>query len=178
VPISEDEPATPTSPYGLSKAMCDEYVALYAALYDLDAVGLRYFNVYGPGQTGGDYSGVISIFFEQEQAGGPLTVHGDGTQTRDFVHVRDIVQANLLAAEDGVPGAVYNVGTGKSVSIQELAELVCEVCGEESVEVRHISERAGDIEHSQADIEYIQSALKFEPTVELKQGLAGLSQNL
>ena len=178
VPISEDAPVTPTSPYGLSKAMCDEYVALYAALYDLDAVGLRYFNVYGPGQTGGDYSGVISIFFEQAQAGGPLTVHGDGTQTRDFVHVRDVVQANLLAAADGVPGAVYNVGTGERVSIQELAELVCDVCGEGSVEVRHVSERTGDIEHSQANIEQIQSALAFEPTVDLKAGLADLSQTL
>lgn len=177
VPIGESDPKQPTSPYGLSKLTADQYIRLYADLYDLEAISLRYFNVYGPRQTGGDYSGVISIFLQQAQNGEPLTVHGDGEQTRDFVHVRDVVQANLLAAKYGTKGDVYNVGTGESVSIRELAEIVRSVAGSrKSNRIKHIDARDGDIDRSQADITSIVSELGFEPNIQLKDGLKELGR--
>lgn len=108
VPIPEDASTDPTSPYGLSKLAAERYVRLYAELYDLPAVALWYFNVYGPGKLSGDYSAVISVFVEQASSGEPITVEGDGSQTRDFVHVRNVVRANLLAARSDVTG-VFNV---------------------------------------------------------------------
>jgi len=169
VPISEDAPTDPTSPYGLSKLAAERYVRLYAELYDLSAVALRYFNVYGPGQMAGDYSAVISVFAEQATNGEPITVEGDGSQTRDFVHVRDIVQANLLAASSNVTG-VFNVGTGESVSILELAETVREASRSES-EIVHVEDRPGDIDRSRADVSQLESEFGFEPSVSLEDGL-------
>lgn len=169
VPIAEDAPAEPTSPYGLSKLTAERYVRLYGELYDLPTVALRYFNVYGPGQCGGDYSAVISVFVEQATNGDAITVEGDGSQTRDFVHVQDIVQANLLAANTGISG-VFNVGTGESVSILELAETVRDVSEPES-EIVHTQARSGDIDRSRADVSRLRSALGYEPTVALESGL-------
>jgi len=123
VPVAETHRTKPLSPYGVEKLAADEYARLYHDLYGLETVALRYFNVYGPRQSG-EYAGVISVFREQAADGGPLTVHGDGTQTRDFVHVDDVVRANCLAATTDATGRAYNVGTGTSVSIRELAELV------------------------------------------------------
>jgi len=97
---------------------------MYHDLYDLSTVRLRPFNAYGPGQSGGEYSGVIPTFMEQARAGEPITIEGDGTQTRDFVHVRDVVDAFRLAATTEHVGETFNIGTGTSVSIRELAELV------------------------------------------------------
>jgi len=175
VPISKTDPTGPTSPYGLAKLNADQYVRLYAELYDLEAIPLRYFNVYGPRQTAGDYSGVISIFLEQARTGGPITVHGDGAQTRDFVHVRDVVQANLLAATQGVPGTAYNIGTGTSISILELAETVREVIASEgSIEIEHIDKREGDIDESRAAVNRATEDLGFESTVRLQDGLVDL----
>lgn len=175
VPIEESESTNPASPYGLAKLTADQYAQLYAELYDVAAIPLRYFNVYGPRQTAGDYSGVISIFLQQARDGEPLTVHGDGAQTRDFVHVDDVVQANLRAAVHGEPGTPYNVGTGQRLSIQELAETICDVVGDiEPIEISHVTGRAGDIKESQAAIGRAQTELAFEPTVSLKQGLDNL----
>lgn len=169
VPIPEDASTDPTSPYGLSKLAAERYVRLYAELYDLPAVALRYFNVYGPGQLSGDYSAVISVFVEQASSGEPITVEGDGSQTRDFVHVRDVVRANLLAARSDVTG-VFNVGTGESVSVLELAETVRDVADSDS-EIVHVEARPGDIERSRADISRLESELGFEPSVSLAERL-------
>ena len=171
VPIAEDAPTEPTSPYGLSKLAAERYVQLYAELYDLPMVALRYFNVYGSGPVGGDYSAVIGVFAEQATNGEPITVEGDGSQTRDFVHVRDIVQANLLAGGSDVTG-VFNVGTGESVSILELAETVRAVSGTDS-EIVHVEGRPGDIDRSRADVSRLES-LGYDPTVALESGLEHL----
>jgi UDP-glucose 4-epimerase len=176
VPIEESEPTDPASPYGLAKLTADQYAQLYAELYDVAAIPLRYFNVYGPRQTAGDYSGVISIFLQQVRDGGPLTVHGDGSQTRDFVHVDDVVQANLRAAVHGVPGTPYNIATGQCISIQELAETVRDVVGDtEEIEITYVENRDGDIEESQAVIDRARAELEFEPTVSLEEGLRDLA---
>jgi UDP-glucose 4-epimerase len=173
-PIDEAHPTEPSSPYGLEKATVDEYARLYNELYGLETVALRYFNVYGPGQAGGDYSAVISIFLEQARNDDPITIDGDGEQTRDFVHVSDVVQANLLAAETDAVGEAFNVGTGSSVTVRELAETIRDVAGSDSGIV-HGEPRPGDIDDSWADISKIRAELGYEPTTTLEDGLGRLA---
>ena len=172
-PIDEEHPTDPSSPYGLEKLTVDEYARLYHELYDLETVALRYFNVYGPGQAAGDYSAVISVFLDQARAGEPITVNGDGTQTRDFVHISDVVRANLLAAETDAVGEAFNVGTGETVTIRELAETIRDVVGSDS-EIVHRDPRPGDIDQSQADISKIETQLGYKPTMSLTDGLSTL----
>ncbi|QZA87665.1 GDP-mannose 4,6-dehydratase [Salinarchaeum sp. IM2453] len=171
VPISENHSKHPTSPYGLDKLTIDQRTQLYGELYDLNAVALRYFNVYGPRQTG-DYAGVISVFCEQAEQGTEITIEGDGEQTRDFVHVDDIVQANLLAAATEKTGA-YNIGTGTEISINKLADII-KYLTDSSAEVTHIDPREGDIRRSCADISRAKEELGYEPTIELEEGLKTL----
>ncbi|MEF8802302.1 MAG: NAD-dependent epimerase/dehydratase family protein [Halolamina sp.] len=173
VPITEDAPKKPSSPYGVDKLTADHYTRLYADLYGLPTVALRYFNVYGPGQTAGDYSGVISIFREQALADEPLTVHGDGDQTRDFVHVDDVVEANLAAATTDATDEAFNVGTGTETSVLELAETIREVADSDS-DVVHEDAREGDIDRSLADVSKAREQLEYEPSVALATGLATL----
>jgi UDP-glucose 4-epimerase len=171
LPIDESHPKSPTSPYGLEKLAADHYARLYHDLYDVQTVVLRYFNVYGPRQTGGDYSGVISIFREQAQNGDPITVDGDGSQTRDFVHVDDVVRANLLAATtEAAVGKAFNVGTGEEISISELAELIRDSTGSDST-ITHTSARPGDIQQSVADVSRATERLGFRPEYDVQSGL-------
>lgn len=174
-PIAEDHPLEPTSPYGVDKLTADHYTRLYADLYGLETVALRYFNVYGPGGTDGDYAGVIDVFRRQARAGEPITVHGDGSQTRDFVHVDDVVAANVAAAtaDPEAFGRAFNVGTGESVTIRELAELIRSALDSDS-EIVHTEPREGDIDHSRADISRAERALGYEPSVDLETGLEQL----
>jgi UDP-glucose 4-epimerase len=173
IPVSEDEPTTPLSPYGVEKLAVDHYARLYDDLYGLETVTLRCFNAYGPRQTGGEYSGVITTFLEQACAGQDITVEGDGSQRRDFVHVDDVVRAHLLAATTDHVGEAYNVGTGRSVSVLELAELVRELAGSRS-DIVHVPARSGDVTTSRADISKARGELSFEPRVSLREGIGGL----
>jgi UDP-glucose 4-epimerase len=172
-PIDESHRTEPRSPYGLEKLTVDRYTRLYNELYDVETVALRYFNVYGPRQSAGDYSGVISIFREQAESGEDLTVEGDGQQTRDFVHVDDIIRANMYAAGTKETGYAYNVGTGSATSIQELAETIQDL-SDSNPDIVHIAERKGDIVESEADITMIQEKMGFEPRIPLQQGLKSL----
>jgi UDP-glucose 4-epimerase len=172
VPIAETQPKAPTSPYGLDKLAADHYARLYADLYGLETVALRYFNVYGPGQSG-DYAGVIGTFLDQARAGGPLTVHGAGTQTRDFVHVEDVVDANLAAAVTDATGRAFNVGTGRAHSIADLARIVRDLAGTAPA-VTHTDAREGDIPASRADISRSRRVLGYEPSIELRTGIRRL----
>ncbi|MFC7138075.1 NAD-dependent epimerase/dehydratase family protein [Halobaculum litoreum] len=170
MPVAETAPKEPSSPYGLEKLSGDHYCRLYNDLYDLPTVALRYFNVYGPRQSGGEYAGAISAFAEQARAGGPVTVHGDGEQTRDFVNVADVVQANLLAATTDATGEAFNVGTGTRTSINRVAELIRDEVAPDA-EITHVDARGGDIRHSVADIDKIVDRLGYEPSVTLADGL-------
>lgn len=170
-PIDEDHPKEPNSPYGLEKLTADHYCRLYHDLYGVEAVALRYFNVYGPGQQAGDYSGVISIFREQALNDEPITIEGDGTQTRDFVHIDDVVQANILAAtSDHSPGKAFNVGTGTQITIRKLAEAIKDATNSDS-EIIHVEPREGDIEESVADISRARETLGYEPEYEINKGI-------
>ncbi|SFT00347.1 NAD-dependent epimerase/dehydratase family protein [Halostagnicola kamekurae] len=173
LPVSERTTPDPTSPYGVQKLAVDQYARLYDEIYGVPTVALRYFNVYGPRQQG-PYSGVISTFLEQARDGTPLTVDGDGEQTRDFVHVSDVVRANLLAATTDRTGVAYNIGTGRSTTIRDLAGLVCDATGSDSAIV-HEPPRDGDVRHSRADISSAREHLLFEPRVSLEAGIRSLA---
>ncbi|TKX44630.1 MULTISPECIES: NAD-dependent epimerase/dehydratase family protein [Halorubrum] len=173
VPIRETDPKAPASPYGLEKLTAEEYCRLYNELYDVETIMLRYFNAYGPRQRGGQYSGVIDVFLGQARRGEDITVHGDGEQTRDFVHVDDVVAANCLAAVNGTPGEAYNIGTGKSISIKALAQLIVDTVESDS-RITHVAARDGDIERSRPSIQKARAELGFEPSRSLGSEIESL----
>lgn len=173
LPLDEASPCAPTSPYGLEKSVNDQYAAMYRELYGSRVLGLRYFNVYGPRQDpASPYAGVISRFADRLKQGEPLTVFGDGGQTRDFVFVKDVARANLAALCSAHCGVV-NVGTGNSVSLLELIEVLGR-CAGRTPEVRFDPPAAGDIRHSAMRTETIGAVLGFVPRTSLQDGLASL----
>ncbi len=171
LPIREDHPVEPDSPYGVSKLGAEKLCLAYRKLHDLDVVCLRYFNVYGINQRYDAYGNVIPIFAHRLLKGLPLVVFGDGEQTRDFVNVRDVVRANLLAAQaPGVSGA-FNIASGESLTINQLARLMIEVGGVHA-DVHYGPPRKGDVRHSRTDISAASMAFGYEPIVPIREGLA------
>jgi UDP-glucose 4-epimerase len=172
LPIDEEHPAEPDTPYGVSKLAGEKQCLAYARLYeDLETVCLRYFNVYGRNQRYDAYGNVIPIFAHRMLRGEPLTIYGDGEQTRDFVNARDVARANLLAARPGVQSGAYNVASGESVTVNRLVELLRGASGLD-FEVEHGPPRKGDVLHSRADISRARAALGYEPRTGLEEGLA------
>ena len=172
LPKNEAMTPRPLSPYAVQKLSGEYYAAVFAGLYGLETVCLRYFNVFGPRQDpSSPYSGVISIFMTQATAGEAATIYGDGRQSRDFVFVKDVVHANLLAGtEAAAVGRVFNVGTGDFIRIDDLWTLIGELAGYRAAPI-HAAPRAGDIRESVADIGAIVETLGFTPRVTLPQGL-------
>jgi UDP-glucose 4-epimerase len=172
LPKREELPAQLLSPYALQKYGSELYCQLYAELYGLETVALRYFNVYGPRQDpSSDYAAVIPLFISAALDGQPVRIFGDGEQTRDFVYVGDAVAANWLAATvPGISGSVLNMASGRRTSVNELARIVAECAGRE-VAVSHEAPRVGDVRHSWAEISRARQVLGFTPSVELKEGL-------
>ena len=172
MPQREDLPLEPESPYAVSKAMGEYYARVYSRLYGLEVVGLRYFNVFGPRQVpSSPYSGVISIFVARLRAGARPTVFGDGHQSRDYVYVGDVVEANMRASTAvGVAGRIYNIGYGRSASLLELIAALNQTLGTELAPV-FAPPRAGDIRFSAADISRARAELGYEPRVEFAEGL-------
>jgi UDP-glucose 4-epimerase len=170
-PISESYLQEPISPYGLSKLAAEKYVGLLARRLDLPSVCLRYFNVYGPRQTFTPYVGVITIFIRNLQQGRPPTVFGDGNQQRDFVYVGDITRATLLALESDVTGEVFNVGSGRGTSVNQIARLLIRKL-KPGLEPLHAPPQPGEIRHSIADISKIRERLGFRPEAELTEKIA------
>jgi len=173
LPVQETDSKTPTSPYGADKLTIDHYARLYYDLYDVETVALRYFNIFGPRQRAGDYGGVISIFREQALDDSSITVNGDGTQTRDFVHVDDVVDANLRAATTDHVGEAYNIGSGEQTSIQSLAEQVRDITDSDS-DIVHTDPRSGEIDASVADIMKAERKLGYKSNISLEEGLRTL----
>jgi UDP-glucose 4-epimerase len=172
VPVDEDGPHHPMSPYGAGKLAIDHFVRYYANHTDLSVCGLRFFNVYGPRQhPKSPYSGVISVFAAAALTGENLLVNGDGNQTRDFVYVEDVVRAILSALRSPrAGGEAINIGTGHGTRIIDLAEAVIYIAGSPS-EVRHGPPRIGDIRHSVAKVDKAASLLRFNATTSLDDGL-------
>ena len=168
IPIREDHPIEPDSPYGCTK-LCEEKLSLsYSKLYDMEVICLRYFNVYGPNQRFDAYGNVIPIFVFNMLQNKPILIYGDGEQTRDFVHVDDVVQANIKAAEiKGVTGA-FNIASGTRVTINRLVEIISD---KRQIEVKHVNERLGDVRHSLADISLAHEKFNYTPKVDLEQGI-------
>jgi len=171
LPIREDHPLEPASPYGVSKLAGEKMCLAYAQLYDLEAVCLRYFNVYGVNQRYDAYGNVIPIFAHRLLSGMPLIVFSGGEQTRDFVNVRDVARANVGAARaTGLSGA-FNVASATSVTINHLVDLLGATAGIDP-EVEYAPPRAGDVRDSLADISAARDAFAYEPEVSLEEGLA------
>ena len=170
MPIKEDHPIEPDSPYGCTK-LCEEKLCLsYAKLYDIEAVCLRYFNVYGPNQRFDAYGNVIPIFVFRMLRNESLLIYGDGEQTRDFVHVDDVVQANIKAADTiGVSGA-FNIASSTRVTINRLVEMIIKD-NNNAIKIEHGSERPGDVRHSLADISLAHKSIGYSPSVNLESGI-------
>ncbi len=180
LPKRESMTPQPESPYAAAKVMSEHYLRMASSLYGLETVVLRYFNVYGPRQDPkSPYSGVISRFCDDVVAGRAPTLFGDGLQTRDFVFVRDVVQANLLAMSDRVPGSgqIYNVASGTTVSLLDLLDVLGRLRGQ-VIHPVHQAARAGDIRHSAADIAKANRELGYAPRYSLEVGLAELLASL
>ena len=177
-PTPETAPKLPHSPYGVTKLAGEQYLYYYAMVHGLEYVALRYSNVYGPRQNPHGEAGVVAIFGSRVLEGRPMTIYGDGGQTRDYVFVGDVVAANLVAAdldlEPARPGTsldarAYNVGTGVETSVTELARAIM-AAGEREVGVEHAAERPGELRHSSLDTARLR-ATGWAPRVPLEEGL-------
>jgi UDP-glucose 4-epimerase len=168
----------PMSPYAAQKIACELNAQTYTRAYGLPCVALRFFNVYGPRQDPkSEYAAAIPRFTTRLLSGQRPIVFGDGLQTRDFVHVSDVVRANLLAAtSDKAPGEVINVGSGHSSSLLDLIATLKEVIGPSAahLDIEHQAPRAGDLRESSADISKARAVLGYDPRVKLAEGLAGV----
>jgi nucleoside-diphosphate-sugar epimerase len=172
LPKRETVVSKPLSPYAVQKLTGEYYARLYNDLYGLETVCLRYFNVYGPMQDPtSPYSGVISIFMSKAVSKGAPVIYGSGNQYRDFVFVDDVVKANLLAAiAEGANGEVFNIGTGKYVTINKLWEMTCNLCSL-NIKPEYKLPRPGDIVESVANIDHAKSVLRFNPEYSFEEGL-------
>jgi UDP-glucose 4-epimerase len=179
LPRRENQHTDPISPYGVSKLAAERYCVAFSRVYALETVALRYFNVFGPNQDPtSQYAAVVPRFIAAVRAGRPVSIYGDGTQSRDFTYVANVVDANLLAAAaDDVSGAVLNVATGRQLSVNDLADAVGEVLGL-SVEKEYLPQRAGDVLDSWADCREAQRLLGYEPAVDLLEGLRRAAESL
>jgi len=170
VPKIESMPPAPRSPYAITKLDGEYYCDLFAATRRLETTALRYFNVFGPRQDPRSaYAAAVPIFIRRALAGAPITIHGDGQQTRDFIHVRDVVGANLFAARTAGLTGVFNVGYGGSLTIRDLATRIVALTGSASP-IEFGPPRAGDVRHSRASADKLRAA-GWRPTGDLDQGL-------
>jgi UDP-N-acetylglucosamine/UDP-N-acetyl-alpha-D-glucosaminouronate 4-epimerase len=172
LPKREEMSGVPLSPYALSKWIGEKYCQSFSLIYGIPTVGLRYFNVFGPRQDPkSQYAAAIPIFITKMLAGERPVIYGDGEQTRDFVFVKDVVEANILAAgAEDASGRVFNIASGESFSVNELVRTINEVLGT-SIEPVRAPERPGDIRHSSADIHGAEAALHFKPGTGFRRGL-------
>lgn len=171
LPVKEDTVLKSISPYAASKVAGEAYCYAFASCYGLSTIALRFFNVYGLRNENSPYSGVIPKFLRKAVQGEELVVEGDGEQTRDFIHVNDIVRAIILALESEVPKSeVFNVCTGVPTSINRLVETLRVVTGKE-LRVKHGPPRVGDIRSSYGDTVKAMKQLKFKSTIDLSHGL-------
>jgi UDP-glucose 4-epimerase len=171
-PTPEQSPIQPQYPYALAKRMGEELVEHWSQLYNLPAISLRFFNVYGTrSRTSGTYGAVFGVFLAQKLANKPYTVVGDGNHTRDFTYVTDIVSALIAAAESEKTNKIYNVGSDTTVSINKIVELL----GGDKI---HIPKRPGEPDCTYADISKIKNELGWHPTITIEEGVEKILENI
>ncbi len=171
-PTPETAPVRPMYPYALTKTVGEQYVMHWNKIYKLSCVSLRLFNVYGPrARTSGTYGAVFGVFLAQKLAGIPFTVVGDGTQTRDFTFVSDVVEAFVRAAASSVEGEIFNVGSGGTYSINTLVHLM-------DGNVKHIPKRPGEPDCTYADNQKITKTLGWKPRVSFEDGVKIMLQHI
>lgn len=167
-PHREDSSGQPLNIYALTKRTGEQYCLLFDEMFNLPTIVLRYFSAYGPRQPQtGAYALVLGIFLHRWAEGKPLEIHGDGSQRRDFIHVRDIVRANIAAYESGIRGDIFNVGSGANISVKGLADMI-------SSDQRHTEARKDDSPATLANISKIRAALGWVPQVSFAEGLKEL----
>ena len=171
IPVSEKTVPNPVSPYGAEKLSLEFYAKAFANAYDMNCISLRFFNVYGKGQSN-EYAGVITKFMEKIHLNQPLTIFGNGENTRDFIHIDDLVDGIVKSISniDVKKGNVYNLASGVSTSVKELAELMI-LISKKNLKLNFIDSRPGDLLHSLALIELAKKELGFEPKISLEDGL-------
>lgn len=170
LPKKEDMKTYPLSPYAVSKLTAEYYCQVFANIYNLSTISLRYFNVYGPHQNpNSEYAAVIPKFIKSILNDKKPTIYGDGEQTRDFTYIEDVVNANIIAAESEQNG-IFNIGGGKCTSIKELASIIMKIC-EKTLDLDYQQPRHGDIKHSLADISKAEKKLNYKPKFNLEDGL-------
>ncbi len=172
--LNERSQTKPTSPYGKSKLEMEDLVKRYSAANSINSVILRFFNVYGPGQSD-EYAGVISKFAQNIKEERPLLIYGDGLQTRDFVNIQDVIDLiyHAISRMEGKQSSIYNIASGKSVTIQYLAEVMNEVSGK-NLDIQYERPRESDIRYSQTDISLARKELDYCPKIELRDGIKNL----
>jgi nucleoside-diphosphate-sugar epimerase len=172
-PTTESSPPDPISPYGVAKLAAERYCVSFSRVYEsFETVVLRYFNVFGPRQSPySQYAAVVPLFITAIAAGEPVTIHGNGDQSRDFTYVGNVVDATIRAADaEGASGRIFNVAAGSPASVNQVADLIGSILGK-PVERQFAPSRAGDIRDSWADISAARKVLGYEPAVELEEGL-------
>lgn len=178
LPIDEDHPTKPISPYGISKLAGEFYARLFHELYRVPTTCIRPFNVYGKLNSSSEYSGVISKFLERLKGKLPPVICDDGEQTRDFIHVRDVVDMIVLILErDEAVGETFNCGTGREISINKLADLAISISAMK-LKPKYSDSRLGDIGRSYADIGKAERILGFRPKISIEQGLTELFNSM
>jgi len=174
IPVSEKTVPNPVSPYGAEKISLEFYAKAFANAYEMNCISLRFFNVYGKGQSN-EYAGVITKFIEKINSNQSLIIFGDGENTRDFIHVEDLVDGIIqsITKIEGKKGNVYNLASGKSTSIKELATLMISI-SKKDLKMDFVEPRSGDLLHSAASIELATEDLSFKPKISLEDGLSVL----
>lgn len=171
LPKVETMQPAPESPYAASKVTCELFAEIFSKSMDLDVVGLRYFNVFGPRQSvDSDYAAVVPNFVTALLEGERPVIYGDGEQSRDFTYVKDVVRANMLGLADGEPGRVYNVGYNQRTTINDLLYEILRITGSQ-LEPKYEEERPGDVRHSRADATRLREDTGFEPEFSVEDGL-------
>lgn len=175
LPITEDTLFKPISPYAVSELAAESYAIAFYKAYGLQTVCLRYFNVYGPRQSYNPYTGAITLFINQLLSNQSVTIFGDGEQTRDFVYVKDVASANMLAlTRKEAVGEVFNIATGAATSVNTLVKTLVKIIGRARAKPLHTKPKLGEIRHSVASIEKARSILGYRPTFAIDSGLGQL----
>ncbi|MFC1953269.1 GDP-mannose 4,6-dehydratase [Chloroflexota bacterium] len=178
LPIDEDHPLNAESPYAVSKLAAEKYAFAYYKVYGIPTTTVRYFNAYGPRQDSSEYANAVSIFLSLTRQGKPVTIFGDGEQSRDFIFINDMVDANVLAAtHPAAIGEIFNISTGEVHNIKQLIDTISKVSGRE-VPFSHADFRAGEVRHSKANIDKARNILDFSPQTSLEEGLRQTWQEL